>query len=140
MRMNGSWHIYRPGERWQRPRRDMRDLVATADFEAVGFNIPVAEFIVRDRADATPRAAPARAGRAGDEFDPAKALANLHARADTSRSPTRSSISACSRASGNVYKSEVLFMCGVNPFARVGDLTRSAARLDRRNRSARPAR
>ena len=20
MRMNGSWHVYRPGERWQRPR------------------------------------------------------------------------------------------------------------------------
>ena len=24
MRMNGSWHIYRPGERWQRPPREMR--------------------------------------------------------------------------------------------------------------------
>src|SRR3990170_3180627 len=45
MRMNGSWHIYRPGEPWQRPRRDMRVLIATADFEAVGFNVPVAEFI-----------------------------------------------------------------------------------------------
>src|SRR3954454_3978532 len=29
MRMNGSWHIYRPGERWLRPRRDMRVLVGT---------------------------------------------------------------------------------------------------------------
>ena len=45
MRMNGSWHIYRPGERWQRSARDMRVLVATSEFEAVGFNIPVAEFI-----------------------------------------------------------------------------------------------
>src|SRR5215217_3407290 len=45
MRMNGSWHIYRPGEIWQRPRRDMRIVVATADFVAVGFNIPVAEFL-----------------------------------------------------------------------------------------------
>src|SRR6478752_7057076 len=33
MRMNGSWHIYRPGERWQRSRRDMRVLIATSDFE-----------------------------------------------------------------------------------------------------------
>ena len=24
LRMNGSWHIYRAGERWQRPRVDMR--------------------------------------------------------------------------------------------------------------------
>ena len=45
MRMNGSWHIYRRGERWQRPRRDMRVVIATDDFEAVGFSIPEAELI-----------------------------------------------------------------------------------------------
>ena len=45
MRMNGSWHIYRPGERWQRPRRDMRIVVATPAYEAVGFRIPVAEWL-----------------------------------------------------------------------------------------------
>src|SRR5689334_20007546 len=45
MRMNGSWHIYRPGERWRRPRRDVRILVATDAFEAVAFNVPVAEFL-----------------------------------------------------------------------------------------------
>src|SRR5215208_197287 len=44
MRMNGSWHLYRPGERWQRARRDMRIRISTDTFEAVGFNIPVAEF------------------------------------------------------------------------------------------------
>src|SRR5262244_2015624 len=49
MRMNGSWHIYRPGERWQRPVGDMRVLVATSAFVAVGFNVPVAEFLT-DRA------------------------------------------------------------------------------------------
>ena len=44
LRMNGSWHIYRSGERWQRSRIDMRIVIATADWEAVGFNVPVAEF------------------------------------------------------------------------------------------------
>ena len=44
MRMNGSWHIYRPGERWQRPARDMRIVIGTDDYVAVGFNVPVAEF------------------------------------------------------------------------------------------------
>src|SRR5579862_1897056 len=29
MRMNGSWHLYRPGDRWRRPFRDMRIVVAT---------------------------------------------------------------------------------------------------------------
>jgi endonuclease-8 len=38
MRMNGSWHIYRPGERWQRSRDDMRILIVTEAFVAVGFN------------------------------------------------------------------------------------------------------
>src|SRR4029453_13703495 len=47
MRMNGSWHIYRRGERWLRPRRDMRIVIATDAFEAVGFNVPVAEFLDR---------------------------------------------------------------------------------------------
>src|SRR5262245_7987925 len=45
MRMNGSWHVYPAGARWKRPRRDMRVLLETADAVAVGFNIPVAEFL-----------------------------------------------------------------------------------------------
>src|SRR5215203_1769946 len=45
MRMHGSWHIYKPGERWRAPARDMRVLVATAAYVAVGFNVPVAEFL-----------------------------------------------------------------------------------------------
>src|SRR3982074_106921 len=45
MRMNGSWHLYRPGVRWQRPTRDMRVLVATAAVIAVGFNVPIAELL-----------------------------------------------------------------------------------------------
>src|SRR5439155_1517073 len=45
MRMNGSWHIYRPGERWQRSSRDMRVLVGTDAFVAVGFNVPVVELL-----------------------------------------------------------------------------------------------
>src|SRR3954464_13061158 len=44
MLMSGSWHIYRPGERWQRPRRDMRIVIETPDMLAVAFKVPVAEF------------------------------------------------------------------------------------------------
>src|SRR6266550_862184 len=51
MRMNGSWHLYRAGVRWQRPARDMRVLVGTDGLVAVGFNVPVAElFSARDLA------------------------------------------------------------------------------------------
>src|SRR6185503_8652309 len=45
MRMNGSWHIYRAGERWQRPLRDMRIVVGTEQFVAVAFTVQVAELL-----------------------------------------------------------------------------------------------
>ena len=44
MLMSGSWHIYRPGETWQRGRSQMRVAVHTKDFVAVGFQVPIAEF------------------------------------------------------------------------------------------------
>ena len=45
LRMHGSWHLYRPGERWQRPRFEMRIVVRTDIFDAVAFSVPVAEFL-----------------------------------------------------------------------------------------------
>ena len=54
MLMNGSWHIYRPGERWQQPSANMRIVIETSDFVAVGFSVPFAEMhtaqsLARDR-------------------------------------------------------------------------------------------
>jgi endonuclease-8 len=45
MRMNGSWHLYRPGERWRRPRAAMRVVVETRPWVAVGFDLPVVELL-----------------------------------------------------------------------------------------------
>ena len=44
MRMSGSWHIYRPGERWLSHSGDMRIIVGTESFVAVAFKVPVAVF------------------------------------------------------------------------------------------------
>src|SRR5579872_5854124 len=44
MLMSGSWHIYRPGEPWQRPRVQMRIAIHTKNFVAVAFQVPIAEF------------------------------------------------------------------------------------------------
>ena len=44
MRMNGSWHLYQTGEKWRRPRKDMRVVIETVDWSAVGFTVPIAEF------------------------------------------------------------------------------------------------
>jgi endonuclease-8 len=122
MRMNGSWHIYRPGEKWRRPARDMRVLVATADFEAVGFDIPVAEF-VKEGALAK-HAVLARLGPdvLDKGFDRDEAMRRLRDRpgVEIAEALLNQQVMA---GLGNVYKSEVLFMCRINPFTAVGSLT-----------------
>lgn len=127
MRMNGSWHIYRPGERWQRPRRDMRIVVATADFEAVGFNIPVAEFIAERNVakhDELRRLGP---DLLAEDFDAAEAVARIQARASAEIGDVLLNQRVLAGI-GNVYKSEVLFACGVNPFAAAGTLDAAVVR------------
>src|SRR6202042_519117 len=48
MLMSGSWHIYRPGEKWQRHSGDMRIVIKTERFWAVAFKVPIAEFHTSD--------------------------------------------------------------------------------------------
>ena len=47
MRMHGSWHLYRPGERWQRSPQRMRLAIDTAPWLAVAFDVYDAE-LARD--------------------------------------------------------------------------------------------
>jgi endonuclease VIII len=121
MRMNGSWHIYRPGEPWRRSRHRMRVLVATADFEAVGFDIPVAEFIkaraVAKHAELSKLGPDVLAG----DFNRDEAVRRLRERG-TSEIADALLSQRVMAGLGNVYKSEVLFLCGVNPFTRVDAL------------------
>jgi len=122
MRMNGSWHIYRPGERWQRGRQDMRVLVATKEFEAVGFNIPEAEFVRTgdlERHDDLRRLGP---DLLGDTFDRTEAIRRIRERGDMPIGDVLLNQRVMAGV-GNVYKSEVLFACGVNPFLRVDALS-----------------
>ena len=54
MLMSGSWHIYRPGEQWQQPGRNMRIVLENSLCQAVGFRVPVAQMhtassLARDR-------------------------------------------------------------------------------------------
>ena len=122
LRMNGSWHIYPAGARWQRPARDMRVLVGTADAVAVGFNIPIAELLSsRDLA---------RHGQLqalgpdllGEAFDRDEAVRRIRARA---RDPIADVLlnQRVVAGIGNVFKSEILFLAGIDPFTPVAALT-----------------
>jgi endonuclease-8 len=125
MRMNGSWHIYKAGERWKRPRREMRVVIATADWQAVGFSIPVAEFLddrtIRRQEDLR-RIGP---DLLADVFDAGEALRRMRARPAAEIADVLLNQRVVAGA-GNVFKSEILFLAGINPFTAVGDLDDAA--------------
>jgi endonuclease-8 len=121
MRMSGSWHIYRPGERWQRPAFDMRILVATANFVAVAFNVTVAEFETTRTLAIDSAVAKLGPDLLSPAFDAEEAMARLRAHADEPINEVLLNQQVMAGV-GNVFKSEVLFVCRVNPFAPVSAL------------------
>lgn len=121
MRMNGSWHIYRAGERWRAAARRARVVVETAEFVAPCFDAPVIELLRGRDVARHPALAALGPDAMTDTFDLDAALARV--RADPSREIGVALLDQRSVAGlGNVLKSETLFTAGVSPFARVRDL------------------
>lgn len=121
MRMNGSWHIYRSGERWRKRSSEMRIVLETDVWTAVAFNVPVAEF--HDTASLGRQKDLRRIGPdlLAAEFDGAEALRRIreHEASEIADVLLNQHVIA---GIGNEYKSEVLFISRVSPFARVRDL------------------
>jgi endonuclease VIII len=121
LRMNGSWHLARPGDRWRRPRAHMRIVITTADWLAIGFLIPEAEWLTTKglaRHLILNSLGP-------DPLSPGFDAHDVTARIASYPSATIAEILLNQRVIagvGNVFKSEVLFECRVHPFDQVGDL------------------
>ena len=122
MRMNGSWHIYRPGERWQRSRHQARLVIETDAFVAVAFNVPVAEFYTARELVREPALRDLGPDLLNDAFNEDAALARLRARGPIGVGDALLDQRALAGI-GNVYKSEVCFVCRINPFTPVDRLS-----------------
>jgi endonuclease-8 len=122
MLMSGSWHIYRPGERWKRGRAHVRIVIRTANIEAVAFDVQVARFHSASsfgRHSAIPKLGP---DLLGEKFDEDEAQARIRARANDEIANVLLNQQVMSGI-GNVYKSEICFACGVHPFRLVSSLS-----------------
>lgn len=134
MRMHGSWHLYRVGERWQRPRHEMRILIGAGELMAVAFMVPVAEWATGDTAtdiDAVRELGP---DLLRDDFDQEAAIARLQARGEMAIADALLDQTALAGV-GNIWKSESLFATRTNPYVRVDALSRE--QLDAIVRAAR---
>jgi endonuclease-8 len=122
MRMHGSWHIYKPGERWRKRHSDMRIVIATDEWVAVAFNVPVAEFHDASslaRQDDLRNIGP---DLLGETFDLDEALRRIRERGPEEIADVLLNQRVVAGI-GNEYKSEVLFVARISPFARVADLS-----------------
>jgi len=145
--MHGGWHAYRPGEPWKKSRRSARAVIEVADpgrpdvavAVAVCFAAPVVE-LLSDVA-AHPRLAALGPDLCRPDADLGDAVARIGRLAPDSEIGTALLDQRIACGVGNVYKSETLFACGVNPFTPVRSLpepvrrrlVETAARLLRAN-------
>lgn len=119
MRMTGSWHLYRPGERWRKPARLARAVLETEDSVAVCFSAPVVEILTaREVARHEPLTRLGPDVLAAD-FDASEAVRRLASLAEMPIGEALLDQSAIAGI-GNIWKSETLFLCGADPFAPVG--------------------
>ena len=122
MLMSGSWHIYRRGERWQRSRTHTRIVIQTEKYEAVAFDVPVAQFHTPQSLARHPAMTRLGQDLARVTFNQADASARL--RAEPGEEIGNALLNQRVIAGiGNVFKSEICFVCGINPFRTVSSLS-----------------
>jgi len=120
--MSGSWHIYRPGERWQQPRMNMRIVLENSDYVAVGFRVPVAKMLKPEELARALRIPAPAIDVLSDEFDFAEVERRLLAYSSEEIADVLLHQEVIAGV-GNVFKSEICFVTGINPFCKVAALS-----------------
>ncbi|MEO5663139.1 MAG: DNA-formamidopyrimidine glycosylase family protein [Nocardioides sp.] len=130
LKMEGTWHVYRLGEKWRRPVSEVRVLLEAGDVTAVGFTLGIVELIhTSDEHTVVGHLGP---DLLGPDWDEHEALRRL--RAEPDRSITAALLDQRNLAGiGNMYAAELCFTSGLHPGRPVSDVT-DLPRLVRRAR------
>ncbi len=129
LRMNGSWHRYRPGERWRRPAARARLVIEVEGSVAVCFDAPTVELFEQRVEAIHPSLSRLGPDLLKEPVDTAEAVRRL-------REPARAVVPIAvalldQRAMagiGNEVKNEVLWQARRSPFTPVRDLDDAALR------------
>jgi endonuclease-8 len=131
MLMSGSWHIYKTGEKWWSPRKSMRVLIEVEGWQAVAFNVPVAEFHTAAsllRKSSVPKLGP---DVLSEGYNADVGFSALQQRAASYPDDEIANVLLNQRVLaglGNVYKSEVAFAVRVHPFRLMSTITNDEMR------------
>ena len=117
MRMTGSWHTYRAGERWRKPHASMVVRIATDEGEAVCFSAPVVQVLDAAELASEPQLRALGPDLCSAEIDLDEILARLSTLDPATPIGVALLDQRVAAGIGNVYKSESLWACRVDPFA-----------------------
>jgi len=131
-RMDGSWHLYRPGDAWKGGADwQVRVVLENAEWQAVGYRLPVVDLLPTASEDQ-------KVGHLGpdvlaDDWDLEEALRRL--RAEPSHEVGMALLDQRNLAGlGNLYRCEVLFVRGITPWTTVGDVADLPALVEKGRR------
>ncbi|HVF03918.1 MAG TPA: DNA-formamidopyrimidine glycosylase family protein [Frankiaceae bacterium] len=118
--MDGSWHLYRPGERWRGGAgHQVRVVLETDDAVAVAYRMPVVELLPTAAEDEV--VGHLGPDVCGPDWDLDEAVRRLRERPDREVGPALLDQRNLAGI-GNLYKAEVLFLRGVTPWTPVGEV------------------
>jgi endonuclease-8 len=125
MRMTGSWHLYRTGERWKKPAHLARAVIDVEGWTAVCFSAPVVEL-------ESGLAANASIAHLGPDLTSLDVTDDDVERAVDRMTDAEIGVvlldQRVASGIGNIWKNETLFVCGVDPFRSAADVDRDTKR------------
>lgn len=131
-RMDGSWHLYRPGDRWTGgPQWQVRAVLETASWQAVGYRLPVVGLLASSDEDSV--VGHLGPDVLGTDWDRDLAVERLLAEPDAEVGMALLDQRNLAGL-GNLYRCEVLFLQGLTPWVRVADVRDLPALVDKGRR------
>jgi endonuclease-8 len=129
LRMDGAWHLYRPGMSWQRPAHQARAVLETQARVAVGFALHDLELLPTvDEQRIVGHLGPDLLDPAWDDGRAAEAERRFTARGDAELGLVLLEQRVMAGV-GNLYKTEVCFLLGLSPWTLVRDVPDPAAAI-----------
>ena len=127
LKMEGSWHLYRHGSRWQRPAFQARAVLETAEWVAVGFDLGVLEVVPLAReAEMLAWLGPDLLGADWDAGEAVRRLGSAPERPTAVALADQGNLAGL----GNEYVNELCFLRGILPTRTVGEVPDVAGLVD----------
>ncbi|MCC6493753.1 MAG: hypothetical protein IT424_12125 [Pirellulales bacterium] len=122
MGMTGSWHVYHPGDAWRKPEHYAALVLRISGLDVICFSPRLLELLTADQLRRHRHLRRLGPDLLDPQFDHAEALQRLRGQ---DRLPLGEAVMNQTLVAGigNIYKSEVLFLMGFDPFAPVGSFS-----------------